>query len=288
YTLDRIFEKVRAYCSNDECNRSVYFGLKELTENNGKYIRAGQIEALEKQRMNSKDVFSVKGMAEKLRIEEKERISMGETVFDCGCKMNAQVRRLVEFGYVYFADVVNHRSTFEIVCLLYTVKNMMKKLQEPEKTEMEEFLKVLKELYRGIISHRATSIKGICRIKNGLNIDNLLDMLLDAYVRNNFVVFNDSFRKIQEKFPNGEIKSGYNKAFQTLKNHPRTKKEMAKRMHDNAMEAEEHLTRLRGVDEGTTRKDCDLRVAEYEKFARETEMPDSGYSGAIENITRES
>ncbi|KAH9386114.1 uncharacterized protein NEMAJ01_1010 [Nematocida major] len=286
YALDRIVEKFRAHLSNDRLRPNVYFYLKELTDENSKYIREEKIEALEKHSINSKAVFSASRMAEKLRIEEKERISMGKFMIQCGQEMVEQVHVLVEFGHAYFTDVLNRSSTFELVSLLRTVKMNVKNLQEPEKTELKEFLMVLEDFDYGINWIRDSSFIDLQRIKDTLKIDHLLEKLSDARVRNKFARFNDGFRKILEKFPNGETKSGYDKAFYALRSHPRTKHETAKQMHDNAMEAEEHLTRLRGVDEGTTRKDCDLRVAAYEKFARETEMPD--FSGAIENIPPES
>ncbi|KAH9386116.1 uncharacterized protein NEMAJ01_1012 [Nematocida major] len=289
YALDRIVEKFRAYCSNDRLRPNVYFYLKELTDENSKYIQSDQIEFLEKYRLNSKSIFSVRGMAKYLCAVEPKCLSVGETMFECAKKMNDMAQRLLQFARIQFADAIFQNSVSAAMSIFRTAKMKMKEdLQEPEKTEMEEFLKVLVELYRGIDSIRTTAFKELNMIEDTLKIDHILEILSDTRVRNKFARFNDDFRKILDKFPNGEIKSGYEKAFYALKNHPRTKHETAKQMHDNAMEAEEHLTRLRGVDEGTTMKDCDLRVAAYEKFARETEIPDSGYSGAIENMPPES
>ncbi|KAH9386916.1 uncharacterized protein NEMAJ01_1812 [Nematocida major] len=288
YALNRIVEKFRAHLSNDRLRPNVYFYLKELTENNGKYIQLDQIEALEKQGMNSPYVCLHRGRISEY-LAEKTGLSKIEAMVECVKEANDSARHSLISGRRHFKNIITGKSAIFMVDLLYSAMKMMKEdLQEPEKTEMEEFLKVLVEFSSGLISIRNSSFKELDGIEDTLEIDHTLEKLSDTRVRNKFARFNDDFRKIQEKFPIGEIESGYEKAFYALKTHPRTKHETARQMHRNAMEAEEHLKRLRGVDEGTTRKDCDLRVAEYEKFARETEMPDSGYSGAIENITRES
>ncbi|KAH9386130.1 uncharacterized protein NEMAJ01_1026 [Nematocida major] len=286
YAFKRADEKARAYFSRDRLQPSVYFGLKGAIEENSDYIPSNQVMLLEKYGMNSPNVFSVGEMAEKLEKVEKECLRKGKKMCESIRKKEKKTVELMQDVDLHFKNMTVWGVMAGLVELSGNLKGAIEKMQGPEKTEMEKFRDDLKRFFFRVEMTRRSSFALLDALSRKIIPKNILMKLSGARVRNKFALFNDGFRKIQDKFPTGEIKSGYEKAFYALRSHPRTKQETAKQMHRNAMEAEEHLTRLRGIDEGTTRKDCDLRVAEYEKFARKTEMPD--FSGAIENITRES
>ncbi|KAH9386128.1 uncharacterized protein NEMAJ01_1024 [Nematocida major] len=264
---------------------SVYFILKELMEGRRKCIPTSQM-LLEMYAVNRMRVFSVEEMAEKLESAEKDCLRMGEEMCEDIREMEKKTVELMQSVDSYFKNRPVCESISALVELSGKVEGAIEKMQGPEKTEMEKFRVDLKAFLNWTEVLWNDSVLQLSGILKKFAPGNLFTKQLDARVRNEFALFRDEFEKIQAEFPNGEIKSGYENAFHALINYPRAKRERTGRVHDNAMMVDECLAFLRKIDEGESVEARDLRVAEYENFARKKTEPK--LSGSVENITRES
>ncbi|KAH9386118.1 uncharacterized protein NEMAJ01_1014 [Nematocida major] len=281
YTLDRIVEKFKAYFCSGEYSRSLCFGLKKLTENNGKYA-SGQAHFIQGFEVHNKDVFS----DDKISAEEKERIYGEMCIVGFYESVSGLIRVVIDREFGEFLTLIGLSSACAIIETCQEVDSHIQTLQEPEKSEMERYLKDLEGFRKHIQAVHNTFFANLYRIHDFFQMVDSPSNTVSGWGRETFAFFNVNFKKTVDRFPNVETNSGFGKAFHALMSHADAKNKRARQMHRNAMKAEECLARMNELDEGTSREDRDRRVDEYKKFARENPVP--GFSGSIEGIPPES
>ncbi|KAH9386125.1 uncharacterized protein NEMAJ01_1021 [Nematocida major] len=284
--LGRSLEKARSHFSKDTDRPNVYFYLKEITENNGKCELADKVVLLERYEAPGGNVHSIEEVAEKIKSAEKECSTEEKQRLDAANAIKNQVVSKIRSIFEHVAASVSEDSISEIKKLIVTVEKEMENLQGPEKAEMEEFRDELREYILMMSEHFAYSLNCLSEILDCLDAEYSLEELPDACASEKLADFNESFRKIQERFPNQEIHSGYSKVFQDLIKHPGVGREKEQKICRNQGEAERCLIALRRLEQGETMEGWSTRTAEYEVFAESNPAPDTFDS--IEEISLES
>ncbi|KAH9386121.1 uncharacterized protein NEMAJ01_1017 [Nematocida major] len=282
--LEGVLEMIRSGCSNGRSRSSLYFYLKEITENNGKSIDIEKIDFLRKHTPNNPErIFSVGEFAERIKTAENECLREGRRLSDRAKEVEEKAREIVYSMREHFEHILTQRLVSEIMQLVSDAEKEAGKLQGPEKTEMEKMAGYLKSLVLRVELFLNSSGNLLNEVSRCFNADYLHMKLSGRAVARKFARFNGAFEKIRDKFPNAETNLGFAAALQNLIDHQNAICEKTEQIHGNAKEAENCLMMLAQLIEGETLEARDLRVSTYEKFADATKFTE--FSGSIKDIT---
>ncbi|KAH9386127.1 uncharacterized protein NEMAJ01_1023 [Nematocida major] len=235
YVLKRVFEKMRARCSSDKYRSNVYYCLKKTMENNGNIISPEETDFLRVYNPNNpKNLFSVGELAKKVKLAEEVCLSEGNELHYNAKQMEESADSLISGMHGQFKKDVWPYSVSSSAELVRTAEEMTKKMQGSEKTEMEEFVRELKRINAQLESLHSSSKGPMCAVSKKLSSGSLLEKLSAESVSAEFEGFTASLKKIQEKFPNGETKSGYKKALQDLISHTEAAREREEAIYEHS------------------------------------------------------
>ncbi|KAH9386124.1 uncharacterized protein NEMAJ01_1020 [Nematocida major] len=283
YALQKVAEKVKMHALNSKKNPSTYFLMREVAEEKtGRYISTEDVEAFQTHWIYSNEVCSIQEVAEKIKSAEKECLAEGKKRLDAAKAMKNVVEKMIVDAREYISSVFREGPAPESMKMLEIVEKKAKKLQEPEKTEIKEVRSAAVDLFIQIRSARRSFLEALDEISKGLDMDSLEEALSSLSISKNLADFNESFEKIQAKFPNAEAHFNYRKALQNLI--ARTNR-CTDIYNEHYLATKKQLEFLQEVGRDETPEARDIRVSEYEKFAEENPAPD--FSGSIEDISSE-